>query len=468
MLEDTDDLDQEGVVYAHSNRGSSVSEPIIAASFVPLLAGFSDCFTAPSFGTFRHVIAGWLLCVGRHTTTRVIEAAGVVGLKHHTSFHRFFRGARWAPDEVGVAVLRLLLALVDPGATLVVAVDDTLARHTGKGISSAGMHRDALLSTATKVFFHFGHVWVVLALVVRVERWNKSFALPVLVRLYRSEKTCKKMGIQHQKKTELALELILKLRAAVPDREIIIVGDNGFANRKVLDGLPVKTCFVGRGIMNAAVFERPWARRPSDRGRARVRGTRLPTPDERARDPHAPWRVVRANIYGKPSAVQVQVFDALWQKRGAGNFVRFVLIRDWPGHDKDDVLICTDTTRSAEWVIDTYCQRWPLEVTFHWCKSKLGFEEPQNRTEQAVLRTAPISLWAYSLVLCWYLTVGEKTRSAALRFLPWYTSKKTPAFSDMLAAVRRETWRCRINDRAGNGRAIKKAVAPLLLAVGYG
>lgn len=433
-----------------------------------MLLSFGACFTAPTFVTFQHLMAGWLLCVGRHTTTRLIEAAGVVGEKHHTSFHRFFRCARWATDEVGLKVVQLLLTLVAPGAALVVAVDDTLARHTGKKISSAGMHRDALLSTATKVFFHFGHVWVVVAVVVEVKRWNKRFALPILMRLYRSDKTCKKMGIKHRKKTELAVELIGKLRAAVADREIIVVGDNGFANRTVLNGLPARTGFVGRGVMNAAVFERPGPRQRGDRGRTRVRGARLPTPEERARDSRAPWRSVVANIYGRPAKVKVQVFDALWQKRGAGNFVRFVLIRDWPAHDKDDVLICTDTTKSADWVIETYCKRWPLEETFHWCKSKLGLEEPQNRTEQAVLRTAPMSLWSYSLVLRWYLTVGHQTRWAALRILPWYTSKRVPAFSDMLASLRRETWRPRIDDRVANKRAIKKTIGSMLLAVGYG
>jgi hypothetical protein len=445
-----------------------MSVPLVAASFAQMLLAFAGCFTAPSFVTFQHVMAGWILCVGRHTTTRIIEAAGVVGDKHHTSFHRFFRCARWAADEVGVEVLRLVLQLVDPDAALVVAVDDTLARHTGKRISSAGMHRDALLSTATKVFFHFGHVWVVLALVVEVKRWNKRLALPIFVRLYRSEKTCKKMGLKHQKKTELALELIRKLRAAVPEREVIVVGDNGFANRTVLNGLPERTCFVGRGVMNAAVFERPGPRQPGDRGRSRVRGPRLPTPEERARDPLAPWRRVRANIYGRPAVVQVQVFNALWQKRGVGNFVRFVLIRDWPGHDKDDVLLCTDTTMAPVWIIETYCKRWPLEETFHWCKSKLGLEEPQNRTEQAVQRTAPLSLWSYSLVVCWYLLVGYRTRSAAFPLLPWYATKKVPAFPDMLATIRREAWRGRMNDRTETSRAIKKAIGSILLAVGYG
>jgi hypothetical protein len=433
-----------------------------------LLAIFADCFTAPSFETFGHLMTGWVLCVGRRTITRVIEAADAVTLKHHTSFQRFFRLAAWDPDKVGVALLHLLLELVPPDAPLVLAVDETLARHTGKRISSAGMHRDPLLSTATKAFFHFGHVWVTLALVVKVPRWNKSFALPVLVRLYRSEKVCKKMRIPHRKKTELAVELIVTLRNAILDRDLVVVGDNAFANRQVLNGLPPRTCLVGRCVMNAAVFERPWPRRPSDRGPNRVRGNRLPSPEQRANARNPKWKRVKVDIYGRPATVKVIVFNALWQKRGKGNFLRFAVIRDWPGHDKDDVLICTDTTRSAEWIIETYCLRWSLEVTFYWCKGKLGFEEPQNRKETAVLRTAPMALWCYSLVVSWYLLGGHKTPGAAIRILPWYTSKKAPAFSDMLAALRRETWSRRILDRAGTKRSINNSVRPLIDAVGYG
>ena len=78
-----------------------------------------------------------------------------------------------------------------------------------------------------------------------------------------------------------------------------------------------------------------------------------------------------------------------------------------------------------------------------------------------------MALWSYSLVVYWYLTVGQNTRGAMLNLLPWYTSKKVPAFSDMLAALRRETWRRRILDRATSRRAIQKSVEPLLDAVGY-
>lgn len=441
-------------------------EPIIVPTFLSLLQIFSESFTGPSFETFRHLMGGWILCIGRHTTTGVMEAAGVVGYKHHTSFHRFFRTARWAPDNLGIALLYLLIRLVPEDQPITFAVDDTLARHTGKRISSAGMHRDPLLSTATKPFFHFGHVWVVLALVVKVPHWNKTFALPVLARLYRSEQVCKKTKMKHRKKTELALELTGLIRQALPAYKFVIVGDNAFANRTVLKGLPSNSTFVGRGLLNAALFQRPWARRPGERGRARVRGKRLPSPGQRAANPKTKWKLQKVDIYGKPARVKVIVFDALWQKRGPGTFLRFVVIRGWPGHAKDDVLICTDTTMSPRSIIETFCLRWSIEVTFHWCKSKLGLEESQNRTERAVQRTAPMALWSYSLVVYWYLTVGKRA-CGAMRDVPWYKTKKSPAFSDMLAALRRETWRRRIFDRAGNTRVINNSIKPLLAAVGY-
>lgn len=442
--------------------------PNIASSFAALLAAFAPCFTEPSFQTFCHIAAGWVMCVTRRTVTGVILAADAVGLKHHTSFHRFFRAARWSTDDVGRAALQLVLKLVPPCAEVVVAVDDTLSRHTGKHISSAGMHRDPLLSTATKVAYHFGHVWVVLAVVVRIPEWDKNFALPVLLRLYRSKKTCKKLGIKHRKKTDLAAELIGLLHQAIPGRRFVVVGDNGYANREVLCRLPSKVTFVGRGVIDAAIYEPPPPRHKGQRGRPRVKGERVPSPAQRAADPRAKWSSVEVSVYGRQATVQILVFDALWHKAGKGCTLRFVVVRGWPGHDKDDVLICTDTRRNPEWIIETYCLRWPLEVSFFWAKGKLGLEDPQNRTERAVQRTAPMSLWFYSLVVVWYVRVGQRTRSARLPKLPWYVSKRTPAFSDMLATLRRETWSARVLDRADATRSTQKNVESLIRAVGYG
>jgi hypothetical protein len=110
--------------------------------------------------------------------------------------------------------------------------------------------------------------------------------------------------------------------------------------------------------------------------------------------------------------------------------------------------------------------RWCIEVTFQQTKGKLGFEEPQNRTQRAVQRTAPIALCIYTLTVVWYLQAGQRLKSAALPSFPWYV-KKVPAFSDMLAALRRETWRQRLLDPLLLTPSHQKSIAPLLDAIAY-
>jgi hypothetical protein len=310
--------------------------------------------------------------------------------------------------------------------------------------------------------FHWGHVWVVLAVVIRVPAWNKSFALPVLARLYRSEKLCKKEGRPFFKKTQLAAQLITLAADTAVERELCIVGDNAYANSSVVKVLPGNVHFIGRARLDAALYDRP---RPQRMGRPRVKGDRLPSPEARAQSPKG-WHHLRLDVYGRTVTVRVKVFDALWYKVAGGRCLRFVLVRGWPGHAEDDALCCTDLALNAKQIIGRFCLRWSIEVTFQETKGKLGFEEPQNRTEHAVERTAPMALWIYTLTVIWYLRIDKRRKSARLPAFPWY-QKHVPAFSDMLAALRRETWCHRVLDPLLLTRGGQKSVEPLLDAVGY-
>ena len=438
-------------------------DPCVAPSLVPILAVFADGFTTPSFVTFRHLVAGWILCLERHTVTGVLQASGAVGQKHHTSFHRFFRTAVWDPDAIGLCLAKLVLSLLAAHETIIVPLDDTLGRHTGKHIRGASMHHDPLLSTRAKPVFHWGHVWVVLSIVVRVPRWKKTFALPVLVRLYRSQKLCIREKRSFRKKTELASELIGVLALAFPKRQFRVVGDANYANGSIVKKLAPNAHFIGRSRLDAALYAPPQRKRM---GRPRVKGDRVPAPGARARASRG-WQKLKLEVYGRTVTVRVKVFDALWYVVSGGRILRFVLVRGCPGHDADDVFCSTDLSLDATQVIQDYCLRWSLEVTFHETKGKLGFEDPQNRTERAVERTAPMALWIYALTVVWYLTVGQTLKGAQLPQFPWY-QKQVPAFSDMLAALRRETWRHRLLDPAPDGAKREKFIEPLLRAVGYG
>ena len=434
----------------------------IPESLFSCLAMFEPCFTAPSYHRFLTLMPGWLVCVGKRTVTGVMRAAGVAE-KDASGFQRFFSRGAWSPDSVGRVVLQMVLKLVAPAQRVELTLDDTLARHTGKHIASAGMHRDPLLSTGAKPYFHFGHNWVVLAIAVALP-WGKTVSLPFFLRLYRTVKAAKAAQVEHLKRTALAAQMLAEVAKCEAKRRFLVFADNAYVNRSIVRELPDGVDLVGRGRMDAALYAPPPAYRGI--GRPRVKGKRLDSPEQRAAKGR--WQKLDVVIYGRSVTVQVKVFEALWYIVGGSRKLRFVLVRGWPGHDKDDVLVSTDLLMSAAEIIEGYCKRWSLEETFGWAKSRLGFEDPHNRTEHAVQRTAPMALWAYSIVVFWYVGWARRRKTLPMRAGSWYRDKTVPSFADMLATLRRQCWTIWVSDQAQRGRLDQKSLAPLLDVVGYG
>ena len=435
-------------------------DAVIVVSFASLLQSFSPCFTAPSFESFATLMSGWVLNLRRHTVTETVRAACAVGTKHISSFHRFFSKARWTTDTLGLVLVRAIERHLDPDAPLVAPVDDTLGRHTGKEIAAASMHRDPLLSTGRRLFFHWGHVWVVLS--INVPMFGKTWALPVLFRLYRSKKRCKADKKRYWKTTELARELVELLAKTVPHRRIIVLGDAAYTNRSLIKKRPANVTHIGRCRLDAALYAPAPKPRKGQMGRPRVRGPRLRAPGVQAADKKACWRRTEVTVYGKTVLVRVLVIDALWYVAAGSELMRLIVVRDFPGHERDDVFVSTDPTLSAKTIIERFSERWPLEVTFHESKGKLGFEDPQNRTERAVERTAPMALWAYTLVVLWYVETGQHLRAARLPVDPWYDRKTAPAFSDMLATLRRASWAQRLSDPGVSAAILRKRLRPFV------
>src|SRR6202047_5044739 len=124
---------------------------ILVRSFAPFLLALQPCFTRPSFSSFWALTCAWILCSGRRSLTRVIQSGQLGRFKHFCSFHRFFSQARWNLDDLGHGVFQLLLPFCPE--VLIGAVDDTLARKSGRHIWGAGMHHDPLRSTQKPPFF---------------------------------------------------------------------------------------------------------------------------------------------------------------------------------------------------------------------------------------------------------------------------------------------------------------------------
>src|SRR5688500_5074551 len=398
-----------------------MSEIILPSTLVGLLVAFEPCFTAPSYRTFRLLVAGWIHCLGRRTVTAVAVASGGVDQHHIAVYHRVFSRARWSLDGLGQVVFRLALTWIPADQPLFVLIDDMLARKTGKGISLATMHHDPLLSSARKPFCSFGHVWVVLALWVPLPLGTRGFALPGLFRLYvgakrggkadapgrprvgTRQRAAEAAHAQHPRPTKLVLarELIDLVAQWAGERTVYVVADSAYAGRTVLEGRPANVQVLSRLRLDAALWARPGRRRPGQKGRPRRRGHRLPSPAAMAARRRR-WDPVPITIYGRPVTPSVFTCTALWYGALRDRPVRTVVVRDPSGRRRDEAFFCTDLTVGAAFILEAYARRWTLEVSFHDQKQFLGFEDPQNQTGQAVARTAPLASIVYALVLLWY------------------------------------------------------------------
>ena len=431
---------------------------LLVQSFAPLLWTFQHCFTQPSFRSFWALACAWILCSGRRSLTRIIQSGQLSGFKHYCSFHRFFSQARWSLDDLGHGVLQLLLPFCEQ--VLVGAVDDTLARKSGRHIWGAGMHHDPLRSTQARPFFAFSHNWVVFSLHVFFPfAPHKCWALPILIRLYRKRKKHKlapgRRGKLERKQTgeatekqyrtrpQLALEMIQVVAGWVAGRKIRVIGDSEYAGQAISRHLPPNVELLSRMTMKAALYA-PAPERATGRGRRRKKGKRLCSPLQMAQDLGSPWTKTTLPLYGKQVKVWYKSLDALWYSSARQKLLRIVVVRDPRGRRRDDCFFSTDRTLSPTQIIETFSLRWPLEVCFRDVKQFLGFEDPQNRVSQATRRTAPLIFYIYDLVLLWYAQSGHRLAAPSALHRLWYQQKTSISFEDILRTLRYATWQEKI------------------------
>jgi hypothetical protein len=151
-------------------------------SLMRLLTSLAPLFTAPSFGTFCGLAYGFLAQAGRRTVCGMLAGAGLSRAWPHDRAHQFFSRARWSADDLGLAVARLVVALLVPaGQPVTVAIDDTLFRRRGMKVWAVSWFHDGPAPGPAKT--GYGNNWVVAAIVVKVPMVKRPVAVPALTKL---------------------------------------------------------------------------------------------------------------------------------------------------------------------------------------------------------------------------------------------------------------------------------------------
>jgi hypothetical protein len=263
----------------------------------------------------------------------------------------------------------------------------------------------------------------------------------VLCALYRTREVNRTEGREHKTPTVLARQLVAALLRWFPDRRFVLLGDGHYASHEL-----ARFCHRHRRRLTlvslchprAHLCEPPPPRRKGQMGRPRVRGAKLPHPQDVVKG--AKRKRSTVTWYGgRRRRVEFVSGTGRWYKPADGLVpVRWVFVHDLTGTHEDRYFYSTDPTLSPSRIIGLYTGRWGIEVTFQEAKQRLGLATPRNRKDRSVLRTVPCLLGLYSLVSILFHRHHEGTVPQPRTF-PWY-AKADVTFSDALAGVRRLLW----------------------------
>lgn len=436
--------------------------PRPARSLFDALAGG---FTRPTFLRWVVLAVATILTVGGRTVCNLLRTLGALAPGHLSSYHRVFSQRRWSSWRLACGLAGGVFDHLVPPGRVLLAGDDTVDGHKGAKVFGKGCHRDPVRSTHSFTAFRWGHKWVVLAVLVRLPFTRRLWALPLLVALYRTEKDNQQAGRRHKTPARWLRQLCCVLLRWFRQRRFVLSGDDNYGSHEM-----ARFAARRRGRLHLVSKFSPDARlyAPpppySGHGRPRVKGHKLPTPQEvvaaRART-----RLNVAWYGGGRRDVATVSGTGHWYRSGQGLVaVRWVFVQDRTGSHRDEYFFTTDRAMGVPEVIETYVGRWNEETTFQEMRSYLGLETTRGWKEKTVRRAAPCLFGLYAVVTCLYSQLPQ--RYARVQRVAW-PGKQDVTFSDAITAVRRWLWQEWVFAIPGHRDAFQKLARPFRAVLLY-
>ena len=384
------------------------------------------------------LMAGMLFAQGRRTVASWLRGGGL-----GDDFRRYYyflgslgRNAKYC----AWLLLRQAVEIIQPGACILLALDDTPTKRYGPKVEGAGIHHNPTPGPADQQFL-YGHVWVTLAWVVRHPLWG-SIGLPLGALLYVRRKQIallqKWYGVTFRTKLEMAAELVEWFVAWLQflGKKVWVVADGAYAKRRFLQrALAAGVVVVSRLRKDAALWEVPPPERfrpgqPKKRGRKRKYGTKAISLAKRAAHRHG-WQTGPLVLYGKKVIKTYKSFLATY--RPVGGLIRVVLVREADGWV---AFFCTDPAATVEQILEAVADRAAIEQDFHDLKEVHGAGQQQVRHYWANVAVYHLNLWLHTLIELWawnqcHEQLCDRSQS------PWDNGERRPSHADRRNALRR-------------------------------
>lgn len=451
-------------------------KPTLLDAFLAILRAWGPAF-AQSRSAERAIqqTLGALLALGRRTLSRSLWALGRQD-RDWSADYKLHSRANWNTQDLFQPVLQQAARLCDD-SLLVVAMDDTRIRKTGRKILTAFYQRDPLSPK-----FRFNLMWGLrflhFALLVPLYRSNPETpprSLPVRFlevpaikkpgkRASADQIEAYRQAIKERNLSHSSIALLRQLRqsadaAGLSLRTILAVGDGGFCNRTLFRQPLDRIEMVARARRDCRLC---YAAEPGGR---RFYSAQQFTPDQIRQDPSVPWQQARIFHGGQWREVRYkEVASVYWRSGGGKRPLRLLVVAPVPYssgkgkrkyYGEPAYLLTTDLHWSAAIVLQAYFDRWQIEVNHREIKDTLGIGQAQLRSTRSVPRQPAMLVAAYSALLLAGIQVFGDTRADAFPALPkWRRNARRPSCLDLVTLLRQQvtstaapTLPCRIDGK---------------------
>lgn len=410
----------------------------------------------------QHML-GLLLCPAKSTVSNLICARG----GQHADWTADYR--LYSKDRVDESVLfgrtrDTLIENLAPDQPLVVAIDDTITRKTGKKIHGSAWKRDPLgppfqtnLVLAQR-YLQFSAAWPLEngeARMVPIAFHHAPTPAKPPKNATPDQRDSYREALKQHNLNRKTLELLELLRNETPvARHLIVTGDGSYTNKTILRGKPEGSTYIGRSRKDMVLHYLPKTIAGAN-GRPRRYGTQAPTPDQLRQDESVPWQNVGGFAAGKRHEFRIKTLErVLWRKAGADLPLRIVVIAPLGYRLRNGsrmlyrqpaYLVCTDPDLPLEDLLQYYLWRWGIEVNFREEKTLIGTGEAHVRTAASNQHLPAVTVAAYAML--WTVALQALARDANFQGLhppKWRRERhldgKLPSTGDLLRMLRYEIW----------------------------
>jgi hypothetical protein len=409
----------------------------VLMEFAPAIYGITTWYKV------EVLVTGAILATGKRTVSAVWRVMGRKDDRKYAQYHQVLSRAVWAGLEVSAILLRLLLKTFETSGPLVFGIDETIERRRGEKIAAKGIYRDPVRSSKSHFVKASGLRWLSLMWLTPIPWAERVWALPFLTVLAPSERYYERRGRKPKKITDWARQMVVQLRGWLPDKLLVVTGDNAYSALDFLhvcQSLTQPVTIITRLRLDAALYEPAPVPKPKQMGRPRKKGKRLPTPQQVADNPNTCWTRLVLPWYGQASrTLDICSATVVWYHTGLPPVpIRYVLIRDVLGKFDPQALLSTSLNLSPEQILAFFMRRWQMEPTFRHVREHLGVETQRQWSDKAIARTTPALLGLFSIVTLLAHSLISR-HGVNLPTVAWYP-KTLPTFSDAIALVRQRLW----------------------------